>query len=205
MLGQTEPCPERAKGRISYVKNNYTDSAYLMFSSAMRSPRCAYSDSFETICEDVYNGESEFCILPIETSTDGKLFSFYTLIDRYELKITSVCSIEHPGSGKTTDFALLARSLSLPIKKQETTLMMELRVCQSLNHPTGIYDIFKAADACRMPLVRVDSIALPYGNGLLSHYAVFSLSPSRLGELLTYLALEFPQCYVMGIYTKTKG
>ena len=205
VLGQAEPCPERAKGRISYVKNNYTDSAYLLFSSALRSPRCSYSDSFETICEDVYNGESEFCILPIETSTDGKLFSFYSLIDRYELKITAVCSVEHPGGGKITDFALLARSLSLPLKNKKTDLMMELRVYQSLDQSAGIYDIFKAADACRMPLVRVDSIALPYGNGLLSHYAVFSLSPSRLDELLTYLALEFPQCYVTGIYTKIKG
>ena len=51
VLGQSDPCDQSAKGKISYVKNNFTDSAYLTFSKVIKSSRCSYSDSFETVCE----------------------------------------------------------------------------------------------------------------------------------------------------------
>jgi prephenate dehydratase len=207
VLGQNEPCPQSAKGRISYVKNNFTDSAYLAFSRSLQAPRCAYSDSFETICEDVFNGESEFCILPIETSVDGRLFSFYSLIDRYELKISGVCTVNHQGGSKFTRFALLCRTLGasehLKLLSGKST-MLELRIAQSQADTAPFYDVFKAADACGMPLLRVDSRPLPYNDSLLSYYAVFEVSRSDLQAFFTYIALEFPQCYALGIYSSEK-
>ena len=205
LLGQNDPCPTRSVGRISYVKNNFTDSAYLIFSKKIRAPRCFYSDSFDIACEDVFNGESEFCILPIETSSDGKLFSFYSLIDRYELKIISVCSVEHPGSSKFTRFALLRRSISMTDLSGALSgknNMLELKISQSISDSAPIYDIFKAADICQMPLLRVDSLPLPYSDSLLSYYAVFGFESERIKSFLTYTTLEFPQCYILGIYSR---
>lgn len=207
VLGQNEPCPITARGRISYVKNNFTDSAYLAFSKSLQSSRCSYSDSFETICEDVFNGESEFCILPIETSVDGRLFSFYSLIDRYELKISGVCSVNHQGGSKFTRFALLCRTLGVSDQVKALpgkSTMLELRIAQSQADTAPFYDVFRAADACGMPLLRVDSRPLPYNDSLLSYYAVFEVAGAELQAFFTYIALEFPQCYALGIYSSEK-
>lgn len=204
ILGQNEPCPKSAKGRISYVKNNFTDSAYLSFSKSLKGSRCAYSDSFETICEDVFNGESEFCILPIETSLDGRLFSFYSLIDKYELKISEICTVNHQNSSKFTRFALLCRTLEVSDYAKHlsgNSTLLELRTAQSQIGTAPVYDVFRAADACNMSLLRVDSRPLPYNDSLLSYYAVFEVSKADLKAFFTYIAIEFPQCYALGIYS----
>ena len=73
--------------KISYVKNNYSDAAFMRFSSLFKLPKVAYGASFEDACESVYNAASDYCILPIENAANGKLFSFYSLIDKYDLKI----------------------------------------------------------------------------------------------------------------------
>ena len=204
-LGQGEPCPMGARDKISYVKNNFTNSAYLSFSKLLHSPRFAYSDSFETMCEDVFNGESEFCILPIETSSDGRLFSFFSLIDRYELRTCAVCSIERDGGASFTRFALLKRSFSdenIGGDIFEKSTALELRISHPASMGASISTIFRAADVCGMPLYRVDSLPLPYGDSLLSHYAVFGICKEKLQGFLTYISLEFPQCYVSGIYSQ---
>ncbi len=203
VLGQGESCPKKALGKISYVKNNYTDSAYLVFAKQVHEPKVSYSDSFETICEDVFNGESEFCILPVETSSEGRLFAFYSLIDRYDLKTCSVCSVDRDGGAAFTKFALLRRSFSDSninniIKNNGARL--ELRISPPTSPDDSINSILVAADACGMPLLRVDSLPLPYGDSLLSHYAVFEVKQDAICGFLTFVALEFPQCYVSGLY-----
>ena len=200
VLGPSESCDESARGRVAYVKNNFTSSAYLIFSKLIPSPRCAYFDSFDLICEDVHSGESEFCILPVETSTDGKLISFYSMIDRYELKILSICTVEHPGGSNFTKFALLGRSLKFPSAESTSGLKFELRISQSLSDDTYISQIICAADVCGVALRRINSMPLPYSDSMISYYAVFDLNRSDLKTFLTYLTLECPQCYAMGIY-----
>lgn len=200
VLGPAELCETRARGRIAYVKNNFTDSAYLTFSKSLSSPRCAYFDSFDSICEDVHSGKSEFCILPVETSTDGKLVSFYSMMDRYELKILSICTVEHQGGANFTKFALLGKSLSFPEKTEAFGLKFELRISQSLSDASAISHIINAADACNITLCRISSLPLPYSDSMISCYAVFDLKGADLNTFLTYLTLECPQCYALGIY-----
>ena len=200
VLGAADPCRPEAMGKIAYVKNNFTDIAYLAFSKSIISPRCAYFDSFDAICEDVHSGECEFCILPIETSADGKLLSFYSMIDRYELKIISTYSVEHSDNSKFTKFALLGRSvkqlktLSTPVTK------LELRIPESSDKEASVYKILCAADACNMQLCRIDSIPLPYNDSKLSYYAVFDINGADTDAFITYIAIEHPQCYALGIY-----
>ncbi len=200
VLGPAELCEDRAKGRVAYVKNNFTNSAYLSFSQSLISPRCAYFDSFDTACEDVHSGKSEFCILPVETSTDGKLISFYSMIDRYELKILSIRTVEHQGNANFTKFALLGRSLKVPAKTNTNGLKFELRISQSLADASAISNIISAADACGITLCRINSMPLPYSDSMMSYYAVFDLTGADLNTFLTFLTLEYPQCYALGIY-----
>ena len=200
ILGDNEPCRDSAVKKIAYVKNNFTDSAYLAFSDSSDEFRCAYFESFDAICEDVHSGESEFCILPIETSSDGKLLSFYSMIDRYEFKIVSTCTVEHKDGSRFTKFALIGRSIALSEDSIKKGTKLELRISRSSSTESPLYEILRAAEACNMKLFRIDSLPLSYNDSMLSHYAVFDVYGSDLKAFITYLALEHPQCYALGIY-----
>lgn len=199
VIGSDEGCHTNAKGKICYLKNDFADSAYTAFSKSIKLSERLHFDSFETICEEVQTGECEFGILPIETSSDGKLLAFYSMIDRYGLKIVSICSVDHTDSQKVTRFALVGKSIKLPNINQ-SKCYMELRIVQSSRTPSALYDILCAAYACNMSASRVDSLPLPYGESLFSHYVVFNIDKSDIDAFLTYLALEFPQCYALGFY-----
>jgi prephenate dehydratase len=200
VIGAADPCKPEAVGKIAYVKNNFTDLAYLAFSKLLDTPRCAYLDSFDAICEDVHSGECEFCILPIETSADGKLLSFYSMIDRYEFKIISTYSVEHSDGSKFTRFALLGRSIKQINSISSPGTKLELRIPESSNKEASVYKILCAADACNMRLCRIDSIPLPYNDSKLSYYAVFDMDGADTDAFITYIAIEHPQCYALGIY-----
>ena len=82
LFGQDEKCPTEAIGKVAYIKNNYSDAAYLTFSKSISSPRSIYLSSIQSVCEEVYSGACEYCLLPIETDLDGKLMTFYSTITK---------------------------------------------------------------------------------------------------------------------------
>lgn len=199
VLGAPEAHNDCASHNIAYVKNHFTDSAYLAFSKGL-SCSCSFFNSFDSACQDVLSGESEFCILPIETSHDGKLFSFYAMIDRYELKILSTHTVKHQDASKFTKFALLGRSIGLPQNIDPVGQKLELRIAQPPDKTSPIHEILLAAEHCNIKLFRIDSLPLSYNESMLSYYAVFDIQESELKAFITYLAIEHPQCYAMGIY-----
>ena len=95
-----EKLTEYSTERIAYIKNSYNDTAYMQFSSLLESPKASYFTSASDVCDSVYRSECEYCILPVETSSDGKLLSFYELIFKYNFKIVSVCDL-HNNNGYT--------------------------------------------------------------------------------------------------------
>lgn len=206
LLGPEEKCGVDAIGRVAYVKNNYADSAYLTFSKSVSSPSACYCSSLGTVCEEVYSGSCEYCILPIETDTDGKLMTFYSSIDKYELKIHSVCTVYYADGQRFTKFALLKKSVSGVgiFSASEAYLSkrtLEVKISQTSTLDTPLYNILRAADACSLKLQRIDSLPLSYNKELLGYYAVFSMNRADFKTFLIYLALEYPQSYVVGIYS----
>jgi len=59
-------------GRISYLRNYYADAAYTVFASVIDEPTVMYNSDFAGVCEDVYYGRAGCCILPVESSSDGR-------------------------------------------------------------------------------------------------------------------------------------
>ena len=205
-LSSNESFNAETYGRVAYIKNNYTESAFLKFSKILSSPRAAYFSSFQAVCEEVYSGESEFCILPIESSSDGRLNSFYSMINRYELKIAATCTVEHSDTQNFTRFALHKKSIyALPSSKAFLkNRIFEFRFSASSDGISPLSDILCAAENCNMKLMRIDSFPLPYSDELLSYYVTFNIDRADLPTFLTYLTLEFPQCYPIGVYFSLK-
>ena len=82
-IGEGEETAAGTHGKIAYPKNKFNDAAFEYLSLAVSTPRAVYTSSINAACEAVAEGSCEFCILPIENSLDGKLFGFYSLLDRY--------------------------------------------------------------------------------------------------------------------------
>ena len=106
-----EPISEDASERIAYLKNSYNDAAYIQFAALFSSPRAAYFASVSDVCENVYNGSCEYCILPVETSVDGKLLSFYETILKYNFKINAVYDLQSENG--YTRYALLSKRFTV--------------------------------------------------------------------------------------------
>ena len=206
LFGECEKISAQAKGRLAYMQNHYTDAAYLIFSKTVPSLRSSYFSSFQAVCEEVYSGSCEYCILPIENSSDGKLMSFYSMIDKYELKISSVCTVRHSDGQSFTKFALLNKSFlpsgifNAPAAYLNKRII-EIRVSQTSVNDSPLDNILLAANACGLKIQRVDSLPLSYNENLLGYYIVLGINNVDFKTFLTYIAFEYPQCYIVGIYS----
>ena len=175
-------------GVICYVKNHNSDNAYLSFANEIDAPRAIYADDFTQACENVYYGRSTYCILPVWSSSDGRLGSFRNLQIKYALKTVCVTAV---GDGENeTLFALMKRELEIP--KDCENAYLDVRLQGSLS----VFDVIFVADVCGM---RVTDGSFTDGG-----YCDLTLTVSEEGicGFLTYLNLEQPDFVAVGIYKR---
>lgn len=186
--------------KISYVKNNHSDTAFDKFSTLFENPKVSYNATFEDICEDVYNSICDYCILPIE-SAGGKLFSFYSLIDKYDLKIFAVCDLEDGISDKHTRYALLTRKniyFSEPIQSSYFEFSM------TVDNNYSLKNILDAAECCGLNLYRLDTMSVPYDDMTFRFYHIFKSDSANALPFIMYLNYKYPQHDSIGYYISLK-
>ncbi len=199
-FSDNEELPEDARDRIAYQRNSYADSAYLIFAEQLTSPRVLYSHNFQTVCEEVYNQNCEYCILPLENSTEGPLNSFFRLIERFELKIAATCDIPTTDGSRTTKFALLRRNLSplyATVSNQNRLFEFSLPSEDSLQ-PS---DVLYAAECCGLRLCRhASGMRRTNDTELRSDSFVIGADGGDLFTFLLFLAMEAPNYTPIGLY-----
>ncbi len=191
-----EELSEFSLNRISYQKNSYTEQAFQRFSELLGEARAAYAHSFPSVCEDVYNGVSEYCILPIENSAEGRLVSFTRLISQYDLKIAATCDVK-TGEGKITRFALLQRGFSNRRSYGEYPTYYE--ISGTLSDSLQPEDLFSAARFCGLTAESAD-VKYSEQSGEYQLHAVFLVGNGDLSAFLLYLAMECPTINTIGRY-----
>lgn len=189
---------ETAANRVLYQKSFYTDSAYLRFATLLKGCRAAYAQNVTSVCRDVYNGISEYCILPIENSAEGLLNSFAALIARYELKIVSVCDVSSADGSKTTRFALLRKRLSPLLLEKGRPHFLEISVV--LQERPTVSDLLSAAQLCGLTVERVHTMVAPEDANARILRAVFTATQEQTSVFLLYLSMEAPQFVPIGLY-----
>ena len=193
----SEPILSEAAGKISYQQNHYSDRAYLLFaeSGKVTRPKAVYRGNFTEVCEDVYNGVSEYGILPAGNSSEGKLLRFVSLIETYELKIVASCTVLSD-NGTANEFVLLAKSADLLSYSGEKAFL-QFSVVPEWRET--LRELLSAAEFCSLYPERLDS--LPARDGAsLSYYPVFRLDGSDLLTFYTYLSVDLPQAVPIGLY-----
>ena len=213
LLGHTDPIETFARGNIAYQHSIYTDEAFLHFSRVLPTARAVYSDSFSGVCEQVFNGLCEYCILPLENSQDGKLVRFYNLIQKYELKIVLTCSVTTSDNRHSTTFGLCRRGLLWPsLLLPDKPFSFEFLFWQEPEH-ASLGELLTAASACSLSLVRADclprsdeEILIGAGYPFALHFEALPRDrASRTTErdflaFLLYLSVHSPTYLPLGIY-----
>lgn len=191
ILGYFDDIDAKVKGRIACVRSEYIENAYSKLSLAVESPRVSYFSSYEDAAEAVYNGMTEYCILPIYNDVDGRLRGFYSLISKYELKIFAVCDQISKGNEaiRSTQYALLKRGLD--ISKDSERLEVLLNSVSVIK----IAEAIEFAEALNIHTLRADAGV----DGVFS--LVVDIKDREILPFLLYLAASFPSFTPVGIYS----
>ena len=185
--------------KISYQRNNYTDQAFECFSDVLGGARVLYASDFTAVCENIYNGQSEYGILPIESSEDGRLGNFARLISRYDLRICATCDVKIEGE-RITRYALLRRSTALLPKGSDGPRFLE-GSCTLTGYPAA-EDLLEAARICGLAIERADLKRTDHEACALQ--LTLSTEGGDLPAFLLYLAMEIPSFHTVGYYPNYK-
>ena len=200
-IGSPEPTTAGAHSKISYLKNKYNDIAFECFSRSVVNAKPDYAASFAECCENVFEGRCEFCILPIMNSSDGRLMSFYALIDRYDLKICDVISIDGEDSTSTFCYALIGRACK---EQQRTRLQKNQRYIFEFSIVDDCADfltpLLMAANKIGAKLTCVDSLPMEYSADMQKFFFSFSIPAQSTLAFRLFVALKHQTYTPIGIY-----
>ena len=159
--------------------------------------RTSLGTAFSSACESVWDGESEFCILPLENAS-GKLLSFYSMVDRYELKIRMIYEVGNEDS-QSVKYALLSRSCKwIPEKAKKQNYTFEFFI---LSESTDfLKDILEASAACSATLNGIDFTPVEYDSGLRRYLLSFDISGYNMLPFHAYLSLNHKTYVPLGFF-----
>ncbi len=189
-------------GKIAFVKNEYNLLAFDIFNKDIPHAKPVTFPSFSEACISVSDGECEFCILPIQNSRDGKLLSFYSLLDKYDLKIYSVCGIEDEQS-RSVLYGLISKELCFSQKgfKGQERLLLEF----SLIFENGEFmrELLDVANEIGAVLLNFNFCPVSYDANQNKYFFTFDVPTTELLTLVCYLAFEYHSYTTIGFYKKT--
>ena len=92
------PFPRRAVKIAYWYSNSYAKEALEKFTGVFRNCTQLPLESIGEVCESIEE-HSCYGIIPLVNSSDGRLMSFYRLLDKYDLKISAICKVDIPTGG----------------------------------------------------------------------------------------------------------
>lgn len=185
--------PEKKEVGIIYVRNSYSDAAFSAFAPLFGKTVVSYAASFVLACEEVYGSRADYCILPVESTRDGVLQSFRSMISKYELK--TILTVRVPVGEETTTFALLAKTSEWIAfgGEQYCEVNVVIPPDRSIGECIGLIE-----DAgFRIESIR--SVVTPYGNGTFD--LLFRKQTGEIPRVLFLLNTLYPGAQLNGIYT----
>ena len=186
-----------ADRKVSFVRGNGSARAFERFAKYVPGVLAEYEEDFRRALEAVANGESTFAIVPIENSFDGRLNSFYRLMEKYVLSIVLAADIPSDDYESSTKFALVYKKLD--IIEAEGEELFECKI--TLREPKELSDIILAAEYFGAQICKVHSLPLSSGGRENSFDIIFGLNGADTAGLFCYLMLAYPHLSPIGIYT----
>ena len=203
-IGSSEPTPAGAHAKISYVKNKYNDEAFEHFSRSVTNAKAIFATSFKEAAENVFDGRCEFCILPIANSNEGRLMSFYSLLDRYELKICETVDLDIEDSSESVRYARVGRACKEPKMRsaEPQSYIFEFSITSASSDFFG--PIFEAARLTDSRLLSVDSLPLEYSADSQRFFFSFSIPQKKATLFRLFTAFKNQSYTPLGLYAENQ-
>lgn len=197
-----ETAASGSHGRIALVRNRYNEEAFSLFERSVQGAKPEFFSSFSDVCEEVFDNLCEFCILPVENTGDGRLFGFYSMIDRYELKICAVCELETENASETIRYALVGKHLPRRIPKDANWNFECYISAEAEEFP---YDIFRVAPIFEAMPIKIDSRPILYDDRANRVYLTFRIPRHLASAFDLYLSKEHLRYTAIGLYPILKN
>lgn len=194
--GQNAPVSDEIK--ISFIRGKQANAAFEAFARCIFGVMPSGCESFADVCESVFSGETDFGIVPVESSSDGRLGSFYGMIEKYGLYIVLLCGIPMQDGENITKFALCARS----IMKINAAGRRIFHFRLTLDLPDAITSVLAAGKYYGLSLCRADLIPVSSAGRENAFEFVFCTDGADLAGFTCFLKLTYPQFLPVGMYTE---
>lgn len=190
--------PKGAERTVAFLRNGQALRAFERFARLLDGVSAVYENNFLSACESVYTGHATFAIIPIRSTADGRLNSFYRQIEKYELSIVMTCDVDSDDGENTTTFALVYKDfLFAPM---EGDPVYECKI--TFDELDMLADIADAAAYYGARLYSVEALPVLFSGRAGTFSISLGLGGANVGGLFCYLALEYPQTAALGLYRK---
>lgn len=177
---------------IAFVSGGNIDLSYRLFAEKLaftEIPSPIHAQRLSAACDAVLENEAGYAVIPVRSSVDGRLRSFYRTIDAYDLKIVSVALIGNDDGEMS--YALCSRQhrpfsempsrieISLPSDAKEAVALV--LAAQELG--------FEPEDISSSPSERDGEI-----------YSFTFSSDKEVFPLILYLNVYHPKYTLIGLY-----
>ena len=196
-LSQLTEAPEEpytVNCNTAYMQNSYSDKAYGLFSKKIPGMTAEYYPGFAEACEEVYDNQCKYVILPLYTSTDGRLISFQKLIAKYDLKIRMTAEINLPEEN-TMHFALLRRGIVISDNHE----FMDITLVLPEEIPIGRF--LGACESLGAVTRTINTIPLTYADEIKEFCIHFQTEKADIEALMLFFEASQIRYTVDGIYS----
>ncbi len=183
---------------VAFLRNGQASRAFECFARSLGGVSAVYENNFLNACESVYTGQATYAIIPVYSTSDGRLNSFYRQIEKYELSIILTCDIDSEDGENTTTYALVYKS---PVYlNAEGTPLYECKITfEEMNLLAEIADAAAYYGVC---IESYESLPTMFSGRNNAFSVIFNLTNANINGFFCYLALEYPQITAIGIYQK---
>ena len=190
--------PKGGERTVAFLRNGQALRAFERFAKLLDGVSAVYENNFLSACESVYTGHATFAIIPIRSTADGRLNSFYRQIERYELSIVMTCDVDSDDGENTTTFALVYKDFLFA--EMEGDPIYECKI--TFDDLDMIADIADAASYYGAELCTMEALPVLFSGRTDAFSIALDLSCANVAGLFCYLALEYPQTAAIGFYRR---
>ena len=188
--------------KVAFVRGRQANEAFSRFARCIPGGVMPFGEeSFADVCRSVYSGVTEYGIVPVENSSDGRLTGLYGLFERYGLYIIMLCEVGSGDGEGYTKFALCSRSMKLLRAGGERILHIRL----TLDTAGGLSDLLFCGKYFGASLRRAYPVPTAATGRENSFDVSFCVDGADIPALICALKLEYPQFSAVGIYTEIKA
>lgn len=182
---------------IAQLSNPTFEEALTRFTPLVPNASPLLYHGFAEVLEAVSVGKAPFGMIPLEDSTEGKLFRFYEQIEQHELQIVATADIPTANKGGQVRVALLHKH-ALGFCDTAGKRMLECRLFE--DRTTALPELLTIAAELELTLRRIDSIPVTYHDDGFCKHLVLEAKEKDPTVFLAYLALFMPRTAVTANY-----